>query len=81
VHDPERPKKLLLNKKELKKLFSNVMEKGLTIVPSCIYFKGQRAKVEISLARGKKSFDKRRDIAKKDEQRRLERDYKVSSRV
>lgn len=76
VHDPERPKKLLLNKKELKKLRAGIMEKGLTIVPTCIYFKGQRAKVEIALARGKKNYDKRHDIAKKDEQRRLERQYK-----
>lgn len=75
-HEPERPRKVLLKKRELKKLFAQVMEKGLTIVPTMLYFKGQYAKVEVSLARGKKLFDKREDLAKKDVQRHLERQYK-----
>lgn len=75
-HEPERPRKVLLKKRELKKLFAQVMEKGLTIVPTMLYFKGQFAKVEVSLARGKKLYDKREDLAKKDVQRGLERQYK-----
>lgn len=75
-HEPMRPRKLLLNKVELKKIHAKVMEKGCTIVPTMIYFRGQYAKIEIALARGKKLYDKREDIAKKDQRRQLERQFK-----
>ena len=75
--DPLRVRKLLLHKKEILKLFGQSKEKGYTIVPLRIYFKGQRVKVEIGLARGKKLFDKRRDIALKDQKRENEREFKV----
>ena len=75
--DPLRPKKLLLHKKEIEKLTGKIKEKGYTIVPVEVYFKGSLVKVEIALARGKKLYDKRQDIAKKDQRREAERDFKI----
>ena len=72
-HEPLRKRKLLLKKKEIKKLIGKTMEKGLTIIPVSIYFKRGLAKVEIALAKGKKAYDKRDTIRKKDEKRDLDR--------
>lgn len=74
--DPLRVKKLLLHRVEINKLAGKVAEKGFTLVPLQIYFKDGRAKVEIGLARGKKLYDKRQDIAKKDQRREMEREFK-----
>ncbi len=76
--DPLRARKLLLHKSEIMKLASKVTEKGLTVVPLQVYFKGSLVKVEIGLARGKKLYDKRSDIAKKDQRRDVEREFKVT---
>ena len=75
--DPLRKRKLLLHKQEINKLLGKIKTKGYTLVPVEIYFKGPRVKVEIALARGKKLYDKRRDIAYKDQKREAERDFKV----
>lgn len=75
--DPLRIKKLLLHKEEIRKLDGKMSEKGYTIVPLQVYFKDGKAKVEIGLARGKKLYDKREDIAKKDLRRETEREFKV----
>ncbi len=75
--DPMRPKRLLMHKKEIMRLLGKIKEKGYTIVPVQVYFKGSLVKVEIALARGKKLYDKRQDIAKKDVRREAERDFKV----
>ncbi|WP_367565823.1 SsrA-binding protein SmpB [Lacrimispora sp.] len=75
--DPLRVRKLLLHKIEIKKLEAKITQKGYTLVPLQVYFKGSLVKVEIGLARGKKLYDKREDIAKKDQKRELERDFKV----
>lgn len=72
-HIPVRPRKLLLHKREIKRLTGLIQQKGLTLVPLRIYFKGRRAKVELGVARGKKTYDKREDIAKRDAQRSIER--------
>ncbi len=77
--DPLRVKKLLLHKQEINKLTGKVAEKGYTLVPLQVYFKDGKAKMEIGLARGKKLFDKRQDIAKKDERRANEREFKISN--
>ena len=77
--DPLRPKKLLLHKSEILKLFSKISEKGYTLAPLEVYFKNGRAKMEFGLARGKKLYDKREDTAKKDLRRELERDFKVKN--
>ena len=77
--DPLRTKKLLLHKKEINKLMGKIAEKGYTLVPLQVYFKDGRAKVEIGLAKGKKLYDKRQDIAKKDQRRELEKDFKVKN--
>lgn len=74
--DPLRVRKLLLHKAEIYKLEGKIREKGYTLVPLQVYFKGSLAKIEIGLARGKKLYDKRQDIAKKDQKREIERDYK-----
>jgi len=79
--DPLRPKKLLLHKKEIQKLIGKIAIKGYTIVPVEVYLKDGLVKVQIALAKGKKLYDKRHDIAKKDQKREAERDYKVSMRV
>ena len=75
--DPLRPKKLLLHKYEINKLAGKIAEKGYTLVPLKVYIKGDLIKVEIGLARGKKLYDKRQDIAKKDMRREAEREFKV----
>ena len=75
--DPLRPRKLLMHKKEIQKLTGKIAQKGYTIVPVEVYFKGSLVKVEIALAKGKKLYDKRQDIAKKDQKREEERDFKV----
>ncbi|MCC8025090.1 MAG: SsrA-binding protein SmpB [Clostridium sp.] len=75
--DPLRVRKLLLHKNEILKLKGKIAEKGFTLVPLRVYFKGSLVKVEIGLARGKKLYDKRADIAKKDQRRELEKDFKV----
>ena len=74
--DPLRPKKLMLHKQEINKLIGKIKEKGLTLVPLQVYFKGGLVKVEIGLARGKKLYDKRDDIAKRDVKREHEREFK-----
>lgn len=75
-HDPLRPRKLLLNKSEIRKLIGKVKEKGLTLIPLRLYLKGGRVKIELALAKGKKVYDKREDIAKRDFQRDMERKIK-----
>ena len=75
--DPLRVKKLLLHKQEINKLAGKIAEKGYTLVPLQVYFKEGRAKVEIGLAKGKKLYDKRQDIAKKDQRRESEREFKI----
>lgn len=77
--DPLRVKKLLMHKSEINKLAGKVAEKGYTLVPLQVYFKDGRAKVEIGLARGKKLYDKREDIAKKDQRREHEREFKIKN--
>ena len=78
--DPLRVRKLLLHKSEINKLIGKTKEKGMAIVPLKVYFKGSLVKVEIGLAKGKKLYDKRQDIAKKDQRREAERDYKMKLR-
>ena len=75
--DPLRIRKLLLHKLEIRKLQAEIKEKGYTLVPLQVYFKGSLVKVEIGLARGKKLYDKRDDIAKKDAKREIEREFKA----
>lgn len=76
-HDPRRKRRLLLHKKEIRKLWDNLRMKGMTIVPTRVYLKDGRAKVEIALAKGKKAYDKRAAIAKRDEARSAERETRV----
>lgn len=75
-HDPERRRKLLLNRREIRKLTGRVEEKGLTLVALKVYFKNGLAKVELGLARGKKVHDRRQDMAKRDAEREMDRAYK-----
>lgn len=75
--DPLRVRKLLLHRKQISKLLGQIAEKGYTLVPLKVYFTGSLAKVEIGLARGKKLYDKRQDIAKKDQRREAEKDFKI----
>jgi SsrA-binding protein len=75
-HDPLRPRKLLLHRREIRRLIGLIRQKGLTLVPLRVYFKGRRAKVELGVARGKKVYDKREDIAKREAQRDIERAIK-----
>ena len=77
--DPLRVRKLLLHRYEINKLEGKLKEKGLTLVPLKVYFKDSLVKVEIGMARGKKLYDKRQDIAKKDQRRETERDFKVKN--
>lgn len=79
--DPLRVRKLLLHRQEIRKLIGNSSEKGYTIVPLQVYFKDGRAKIEIGLAKGKKLYDKRQDIAKKDQKREAEKELKVRLRA
>jgi SsrA-binding protein len=76
-HDPLRPRQLLLHKKEIRQLWDSVRQKGMTIVPTRVYLKEGRAKVEIALARGKKSYDKRDTIAKRDRERDSAREMRI----
>ena len=75
-HDPLRTRKLLLNRSEIRKLIGKVKEKGLTLIPLRLYFKGGKIKVEIAIAKGKKAYDKRASIAKRDFERDQERKIK-----
>jgi SsrA-binding protein len=75
-HDPDRPRKLLLHRGEIASLIGKVQEKGLTLVPTRLYWKNGRAKVELAVARGKERHDKRRDIAKREADRQIERALK-----
>jgi SsrA-binding protein len=72
-HEPERARKLLLHRREIERLIGKTAERGLTLVPTRVYFKGRNAKVEIALARGKEMHDKRRDLRDKDQRREIER--------
>ena len=78
--DPLRVRKLLLHKSEIVKLGAKIAEKGFTLVPLQVYFKGSLVKVEVGLAKGKKLYDKRQDIAKKDQRREMEREMKMGGR-
>lgn len=75
--DPLRPKKLLLHRQEINKMVGKVKEKGCTLVPLKVYLKGSLVKVEVGLCRGKKLYDKRADIAKKDQRREAEKEFKI----
>lgn len=77
--DPLRVRKLLLHRYEINKIEAKLKEKGLTLVPLKVYFKDSLVKIEIGMARGKKLYDKRQDIAKKDQRREAERDFKVKN--
>lgn len=77
--DPLRTKKLLLHRQEINKLTGKIKEKGYTLVPLQVYFKDGLAKVEIGLAKGKKLYDKRQDIAKKDQRREAEKEFKIKN--
>ncbi len=77
--DPLRVRKLLMHKYEINKLLGKIKEKGYTLVPLNIYFKGSLVKVEVGLARGKKLYDKREAIAKKDQRREAEKDFKIKN--
>lgn len=77
--DPLRVRKLLLHRKEIDKIFGKMKEKGMTVVPLKVYFRQSLVKVEIGLAKGKKLYDKREDIAKKDQRREAEREFKVKN--
>ncbi|HWH95458.1 MAG TPA: SsrA-binding protein SmpB [Baekduia sp.] len=79
-HDPERPRKLLLNRREIDRIAGRTVERGLTLVPTRIYFKDSRAKVEIALAKGKDRFDKRDAIKKRDQQRDVQRALREAGR-
>ena len=79
--DPLRVRKLLLHKSEIRKIGGAVSQKGYTLVPLQVYLKGSLVKVEIGLARGKKLYDKRQDIARKDQRREAERNYKLSGKM
>ncbi len=72
-HEPERPRKLLMHRREIERLTGKIAERGLTLVPTRLYFKGSRVKVEVALARGKDQFDKRRDLKAKDQRREIQR--------
>ena len=75
-HEPERPRKLLMHRREIEKLIGKTKEKGLTLVPTRLYFKGRHAKVEIALGRGKDMVDKRRSIKERELKREMERSFR-----
>jgi SsrA-binding protein len=75
-HEPRRPRRLLLHRREIRQLWNEVRQKGMTIVPTRVYLKNGRAKLEIAVAKGKKLYDKRQTIAKRDAEREIERDYR-----
>jgi len=74
-HDPKRPRRLLLHRKEIRELWDEVRQKGVTIVPIKVYLKDGRAKLEIAIAKGKKLYDKRAEMEKRDTQREMERQF------
>ena len=74
-HEPRRPRKLLLHRSEIRRLWNEIRLKGLTIVPTRVYLKEGRAKIEIAIAKGKKLYDKRETLAKRDAEREMERNY------
>jgi len=76
-HDPKRARRLLLHRKEIRKLYDEVRQKGVTVVPVMLYLKKGLAKVEIALAKGKKSYDKRQEIARRDVERELYRRARI----
>jgi SsrA-binding protein len=80
AHEAERPRKLLLHRAEIERLVGKTAQKGLTLIPTRIYFKGPRAKVELALAKGKEGRDRRREIADRDVRREVERDFKERMR-
>ena len=75
-HDPDRPRRLLLHRYEIERLVGRIERRGLTLIPTRIYFKGPYAKVELALARGKEQRDRRREIRDRDIQREVERDFR-----
>jgi SsrA-binding protein len=77
-HDPKRKRKLLLHKKEINQIWNAIRQKGLTVVPTILYLSNGRAKIEIALAKGKKMYDKRDSIAKRDQEREISRSRKIS---
>ncbi len=79
-HDPVRPRKLLLHRAEINRLLGKIMEKGLTLVPLRLYFKEGRAKVELGLARGRKTLDKRQVIREREERREMDREIRERAR-
>lgn len=79
-HEPKRPRKLLLHRREIEAIISDIITKGLTAVPTVMYLKNGRAKLEFAVARGKKKFDKRQDLAKQDAARQVERAFRESNR-
>ncbi len=79
-HDPERPRKLLLHRSEIERITGRVSERGLTLVPTRVYFKGAHAKVEIALARGKDLYDKRQTLRERDSKREMERGIREARR-
>jgi SsrA-binding protein len=76
-HDPKRKRRLLLHKKQIREMWDAVRQKGMTVVPTRVYLKNGRAKIEIALARGKKAYDKRAEIAKRDQAREQDRESRV----
>lgn len=79
-HEPERPRKLLMHRPEIERLVGKTAQRGLTLIPTRIYFKGRRAKVELALARGKEGRDRRQEIADRDVRREVEREFKRGMR-
>lgn len=79
-HDPLRPRRLLLHKKEIRELYNQVRQKGVTVIPVKVYLKEGLAKVEIAVARGKKNYDKRESIARRDQEREDRREVKTGYR-
>ena len=75
-HDPRRPRRLLLHRREIRAIWEAIRQKGMTVIPVQVYLKDGRAKVEIALAKGKKLYDKRQDIARRDQEREVARDMK-----
>lgn len=75
-HDPRRVRKLLLHRREIDKLASSIQERGLTLVPLSLYFSGGKVKIELALARGKRTYDKRQDLAKRDAAREIDRELR-----
>ena len=75
-HEPMRTRKLLLHRREIDKLASSIQERGLTLVPLSLYFSGGKVKIELALARGKRAYDKRQDLAKRDAAREIERELR-----